>query len=112
MTKDKISISTSILTLVGGYFAYEHMVTINQNYALITLIVILGISLGIFSISTQGKSFWSFFADVKKEFGKIYFPKFKEVLNGLFVVFIFCAFFMSLIAGMDSVFLNLYNSLM
>ena len=112
MIKDKISITMSILTLLGGYFAYEYMTKVNQSYALITIILIMAVALGIFSISTKGKSFWLFFSDVKSEFTKIYFPKFKEVLNGLFVVFIFCAFFMTLIAGMDSVFLNLYNSLM
>jgi len=112
MIKDKISIAMSISTLLGGYFAYEYMTKINQNYALITIILIMGISLGIFSVSRQGKTFWSFFSDVKSEFGKIFFPKFKEVINGLFVVLVFCTFFMTLIAGMDSVFLNLYNSLM
>lgn len=112
MIKDKISMSLSILSLLGGYFAYEYMIKINQNYALITIILIMAISLGIFSISSQGKQFWSFFAGVKSEFGKIYFPRVKEVMNGLVVVIIFCAFFMTLIAGMDSVFLNLYNSLM
>lgn len=112
MIKDKISIGASITTLIGGYFAYDYMTRMNPNYALVTMIFIMLISLGIFSLSTQGKSFWNFFGDVKKEFGKIYFPKFKEVLNGLFVVFIFCSFFMTLIAGMDHMFLHLYNSLM
>lgn len=111
MIKNRLIIGLSILTLIGGYFIYNHMIQFNQNYALVTIISILVLATGIFSLSDEGRKFWNFFKDVKQEFKKIYFPKGKEVLNGLIVVFVFCVFFLILIGVMDTFFLKLYNSL-
>jgi preprotein translocase subunit SecE len=112
LIKDKIINGISFITLLSGYFVYDQVQSINPNYSILAMIAILLVSLGIFSFSTNGKDFWNFFKDVKSEFGKIHFPQFPEVVNGLGVVFIFCAISMAVIWFLDGIFLNAYNMLM
>lgn len=112
MVKDKILLTTSLLSLFAGYFVYDYVLKVFPDYSIISVVFTLLISLGIFSTSSKGKSFWSFFGETKKEFKKIYFPAFKEVLEGFVVVLIFCSVAMAIIWALDGVFLNLYNSLM
>tara|TARA_Y100001960_G_scaffold334141_1_gene445767 strand:- start:61237 stop:61578 length:342 start_codon:yes stop_codon:yes gene_type:complete len=112
MLKNKIILGTSLISLFGGYFIYDYTARFHSNYAIMAVIAVMAIALSIFSFSNEGKRFWNFFGDVKKEFKKIYFPKLPEVIEGLAVVFVFCAVAMSVIWFLDGVFLNLYNSLM
>ena len=112
MIKNKVYNSISGLILASGYFVYDYVLNVNANYSIIAMLLILSISLGVFSLSDQGKTFWLFFKGVKAEFGKIFFPKSNEILNGLFVVLLFSLVLMVIIGAMDHVFLNLYNSLM
>lgn len=112
MLKDKIVNGLSIATLLSGYFVYEKIQSIDPNYSLIAMIGMIMISLMVFSLSKDGKRFWGFFKDVKVEFKKIHFPKFPEVVNGFFVVIVFCSVAMALIWFLDGVFLNIYNLLM
>lgn len=112
MIKNKIILTTSLISLLGGYFVYDYISRFYTNYSIIAVVFVMALSLSIFSFSLEGKRFWSFFGDVKREFRKIYFPKIGEVMEGLGVVFLFCSVSMSLIWFLDGVFLNLYTSLM
>lgn len=112
MVKDKVLLTTSVLSLFAGYFAYDYVLKVAPDYSIISIVFTLLVSLGIFSLSEKGKSFWSFFGDTKKEFSKIFFPDGKEVFEGFIVVLIFCSVAMALIWFLDGVFLNIYNSLM
>lgn len=112
MLKDKIINTASLITLLSGYFVYDAVQEINANYSILAMIGMLVVSLGVFSLSQDGKNFWGFFKDVKVEFRKIHFPKFPEVVNGLIVVFVFCAVSMALLWFLDGIFLNIYNMLM
>lgn len=112
MLKDKILLTTSTLSLVGGYFVYDHILRTAPDYSILTMVFVLLFSMGIFSFSNKGKGFWSFLGETKKEFSKIYFPAFNEVMQGFVVVMIFCSVAMAIIWFLDGVFLNIYNSLM
>lgn len=112
MIKNKIILTTSLISLFGGYFVYDYISRFHANYSIIAVLFIILISMGIFSFSLEGKRFWNFFSEVKLEFKKIYFPNIKEVMQGLGVVFVFCSVSMTLIWFLDGIFLNIYNSLM
>ncbi len=112
MVKDRILLTTSVLSLFAGYFVYDYILKVSPDYSIISIVFTFLISLGVFSLSNKGKSFWSFFGETRKEFSKIYFPAFKEVMEGFVVVLVFCSVAMAIIWLLDGVFLNIYNSLM
>ncbi len=110
--KDKMIISSSIILIACGVVLYNYLVASNDAYAIISLITMCLLACGLFAVTAQGKSAIEFISGVKSDFGKIHFPKLKEVFNGLGVVLIFCVFFTTLISIFDMFFLKWYNSLM
>lgn len=112
MIKDKILLSTSVLSLIGGYFVYDYIFKTMPDYSIISIALTFLLSIGLFSLSNKGQSFWKFLGNTKQEFGKIYFPESKEVFEGFGVVIIFCCVSMAIIWFLDGIFLNIYNSLM
>ena len=72
MLKNKIILGTSLISLFGGYFIYDYTARFHSNYAIMAVIAVMAIALSIFSFSNEGKRFWNFFGDVKKEFKKMF----------------------------------------
>ena len=111
MKKD-IFLPLSIASLVGGYFLHNFAQNINDLYGILSMVATALVFLSLFSFSTKGRQFWSFFKEVKEDSKKIYFPKLKETFEGLGVVVLFCSISLLIIWFYDGIFATLYHTLM